>query len=155
MIDMMHKRKILFGTHRSFGPRRGATVLDLLLAGGLIFGVVFALQVAFLQLGASSRDLRRLADIREAEIAFQQLFRSTGGFGAAAQDGGCSDAGSLLETCNFSRINKRQILRDPGDGHYRVSVVPTETAFEITFALERSHDGLAAGRHTLTPVGIR
>lgn len=140
---------------RAREAHRGATVLDLLLAGGLIFGVVFALQVVFLQTGASARDLRRLMDIREAEGAFQQLYRSTGGYQAAAQDGGCDDTNGVLAGCNFSRIRTRPLLQDPGDGSYRISIVPSETTFEITFALERSHDGLAAGRHTLSPEGIR
>lgn len=152
---MQKRQKTENRNTRKRALQRGTSVLDLLLAGGLIFGVVFALQVVFLQTGASARDLQRLSDIREAEIAFQQLFRSTGGYLAAAQDGGCSEAGTLLASCNFSRISKQLSLRDPGDGNYRVSVAPTETTFEITFALERSHDGLAAGRHTLTPDGIR
>lgn len=133
----------------------GFALSDLLIAGGMIFAVVLALQIVVLRHNALQRDFRRLADMREAEVAWQRLYRTAGSYASAAE-GGCKDAGSLLETCNFGRIGySARSLRDPGSGTYRIKTPPTETTFAITFALERSHGQLAAGEHTLTEKGIK
>jgi hypothetical protein len=134
----------------------GIALLSLLIIGGAIFLVVAAFQALYTREARDLRDLRRLSDMREAETLFQQLFRETGGYLAAAQDGGCESEGALLSSCNASRINASFAhLRDPGGHAYRVAEPPTETAFRITFTLEHPHDTLGRGEHALTPEGIK
>ncbi|MFH1171721.1 MAG: hypothetical protein V1778_04240 [bacterium] len=134
---------------------KGATVLELCVAVGLIIAVLFALQVLSMQERAQTHDLRRLADMRMLEADFEQLFRTTGGYDAAATDG-CGTLEVLVSTCNFTRIGTSAAdLRDPGKAAYRVTAVPTQSTYEVTFLLERTHEGITAGKHTLSPNGIR
>lgn len=139
---------------RHTNTKPGFSVLELLIAGGALLAVVAVFQVLLMGVNASQRDLRRLADMREAETAFQRLFRSQGSFLAAAR--GCSASGSLLSSCDFSSVGmSARHLVDPGKSAYRVEAVPTDAAFTVAFRLERAHGTLAAGDHTLTPEGIK
>ena len=135
---------------------RGFAVLDLVITVSVFFLIVLGFQVLFSRSQAESRDLRRLADMREVETVFEKLFLATGGYGAASSASGCHAAGSLVSTCDFSRVNLSLAgVRDPGSSSYRVTIVPDETTYEISFSLERSHTGITAGKHILTPQGIR
>lgn len=133
----------------------GVTVLELLLFVGLVFGVVFSLQVLFRANDRSVRDLDRLTDIRNLEGAFARLSIATGSYATAARTGGCVLGGDA-STCDFSRIGMDALRwRDPGQGAYIITQAPAETTYEVSFSLEQSYAGLSAGPHVLTHEGIR
>ncbi|MBI3956438.1 MAG: hypothetical protein HY340_00405 [Candidatus Kerfeldbacteria bacterium] len=134
---------------------RGVAILGLVLAGAALLLVVVAVQMLFARSSASTRDLRRLTDMREAETLFQRLYRATGSYGAAAQDG-CATEGSALAACNAVRIGGSfRHLTDPRGGPYRVTTPPSDIGFAVSFVLEKSYGTLAAGEHVLTQEGIR
>ncbi len=134
---------------------RGATVLELLLFVGLVFIVVFAFQMVVSSKDSAVRDLERLITIRKAEVAFARLYLATGSYASAAASGGCvKDA--TLASCDFQRVGiSGGDWRDPGKENFRILEQPTDKTFSVAFSLERSHGGLAAGSHILTPEGIR
>lgn len=104
---------------------------------------------------ARQRDLVRLATVRQAEAAFRMLYLKTASFRSAAENG-CGQPNSPLATCNFTAIGwPADAFQNPAGAPLLVATPPDDEQYAITFTLERSHDGIAAGRHTLTPDGIR
>jgi len=113
---------------------------------------------AFLMLNnekAKTRDAKRLSDISRLQAAFQLLYNETASYQQASQ-GGCDQVGVLVSTCNLANyIPTIAQVKDPGRYSYRVTRVPSQEGFEITFNLEKSYGSLVAGKHTLSQSGIK
>jgi len=126
----------------------------------LIFVIVFGLLIGggFLLLNeerAKTRDAKRLADMARIQAAFEFLYNDTASYTLAAQ-GGCGQKNSLVSQCNLKQyLSSITQFRDPGKYEYSVNQVPSEESYEITFYLEKSYNDLKAGKHTLSPAGIR
>lgn len=126
----------------------------------LIFVIVFGLLIGggFLLLNeerAKTRDAKRLADMARIQAAFEFLYNDTASYTLAAQ-GGCSQKNSLVSQCNIKLyLTSISQFHDPGKYQYSVSQVPSEESYEITFYLEKSYYDLKAGRHILSPAGIK
>jgi len=126
----------------------------------LIFVAVFGILIGggFLLLNeerAKIRDAKRLADIVRIQAAFEFLYNDTASYALAAQSG-CSRENSLVSQCNLKRyLPSISQFGDPGENNYVVSQVPTGDSYEITFYLEKSYYNLRAGKHTLSPQGIK
>lgn len=104
---------------------------------------------------AKSRDAQRVADMARLQVGFLLLYNRTASYAGAAQNG-CSTANVPVRTCNLAQdFSTISTLRDPRGGDYLVTKVPDATSYEVAFTLEKGATGLAAGRHTLTPAGIR
>lgn len=100
------------------------------------------------------RDVKRLADMRIAQAAFESLFARSGSYGAAAT--GCGMVGNPVADCEFPPYGKTlAAVRDPGRYSYRVVAVPTAVSYGISFVLERDHQSIRKGRHVLTEAGIQ
>lgn len=98
-----------------------------------IFSIIIATFWFFLaEERANTRDALRLLDMRTIEQSFRQTFLATGSFHSATVPN----------------------VRDPGNFSYDFTT-QTETSFTVRFFLERTHDGLRAGEHTLTESGIQ
>jgi hypothetical protein len=126
----------------------------------LVFVIVFGLLIGggFLLLNeerAKTRDAKRLADMARIQAGFEFLYNDTASYTLAAQNG-CSQKNSLVSQCNLKQYLSSIVqFRDPGKYEYSVSQVPSEESYEITFYLEKSYNDLKAGKHTLSPAGIR
>ena len=102
----------------------------------IIFGAVIVVMAVFFSFmfmneRARVRDALRLRDMRQIEQHYQQTYLATGSF----------------RQTQFPDVN------DPGGFSY-VARQPTDTTFSVSFRLERTHDRLRAGDHTLTERGI-
>lgn len=132
----------------------GVSLVTLILLVGVI-GLVSAVNgVLLLGQQAQTRDAIRLADMARLEAAFALLSYKTSSYAQAAQ--GCPNAGDPVSQCTLGNyLPTITSLDDPGKGAYRITEVPTDTRFGVSFTLERGFGSLAKGTHTLTPDGIR
>jgi len=133
---------------------RGLSLKELIIFTALLL-LIIVLGILLLNTErARVRDAKRIADITQLRYGFEVLFNEKNSYAEAAE--GCSKEGSLASSCNLSKYlpNIKQI-KDPGKYSYVVSVVPNNDNFGISFVLERNYGRLVAGRHTLTPAGIK
>ncbi|MFA6588019.1 MAG: hypothetical protein WCT08_03035 [Patescibacteria group bacterium] len=104
---------------------------------------------------AKTRDAQRVADMARIQVGFMALFNRTASYAQAAQNG-CDAVGSPVRVCNLAQdFPSVKNFKDPKGTEYLVSKVPDATTYEITFSLEVGATGLAKGKHTLTPAGIK
>lgn len=133
----------------------GKSYLTIIVVIALVVALGVGIQVLVARDQAVARDVERLQDMRQLESSFAKLYLATGSYMSAAENG-CGTVGESVARCNFSRIQwSSEMMRDPGRYTYKIVTVPTATSYGIVFTLERSHDRLAKGSHTLTPEGIR
>lgn len=103
---------------------------------------------------AKTRDAKRVSDMTRVQAAFELLFSSTASYAGAA-DNGCSQVGSLVSQCNLTTfIPAISQLKDPGKFSYKISQVPTDENYVVTFYLEKQYGAFKAGKHTVSPAGI-
>ncbi len=135
--------------------QKGLSILSI-----IIIVVVFGATVggAFVLINnekAHTRDAVRLSDMTRVQAAFEFLYNQQASYALAAENG-CNQAGMLVSQCSlgeyYSTINQ---LEDPGKYQYKVSTVPTENEYGITFTLEKDYQNLTAGEHLLTQDGIQ
>lgn len=104
---------------------------------------------------AKTRDAKRLSDITRIQAAFEMLYNDTASYEQAAV-GGCGKKGALVSTCNVSAyLPTIAEFKDPGSSRYLITEVPSETSFGVSFQLEKAYGTMIAGKHTLTPAGIK
>ena len=133
---------------------KGFSLKELIIFTALLLGVVVFAVALLNGERARVRDARRMADMAQARYGFEILFNQKNSYADAAL--GCGEEGMLVSACALGEYlpNISQI-KDPGKYAYKVTKVPDEENFEVTFYLEKGYDNLASGRHTLSAVGIR
>ncbi len=104
---------------------------------------------------AKTRDAQRVADMARLQVGFLLLFNRTSSYAGAAQNG-CATVNAPVRTCNLAQdVKGIAELRDPQTVDYVVTKVPDASTYEISFSLERGTSAFVAGKHTLTPAGIK
>ncbi|MEK7631758.1 MAG: hypothetical protein AAB445_02715 [Patescibacteria group bacterium] len=104
---------------------------------------------------AKARDAQRVADMARLQVGFLLLFNRTSSYASAAENG-CATVNVPVRTCNLKQdFANIATLQDPRGADYLVAKVPDATTYEISFTLERGASGFAAGKHVLTPAGVR
>jgi len=138
-----------------YDNQKGITLVKLLIiiiVLGAIIGIMFIL---LNNEKAKTRDAKRLSDISRLQAAFELMYSDTASYEQAAKNG-CSQVGMTASQCNLKNyIPSINQFKDPGRYQYLVSKVPSEDGYEITFYLEKSYYNLEAGKHTLSPQGIK
>lgn len=138
----------------NYHHQKGIALVKLLIII-IIFGAVIG--IMFLLLNdekAKTRDAKRLSDISRLQVAFEFLYNDTASYEQAAQNG-CNQINILVSQCNLKNyIPSINQFKDPSQYQYVVSKVPSEDGYEVTFYLEKDYDGLKAGKHILSPLGI-
>jgi len=130
-------------------------VLIITIVVGVFVGGAFML---LNQERAKVRDAKRLSDITRLQAVFEFLYNDTASYILAAQNG-CDRVGSSASQCSLANyLPNIRNLKDPlasNKFQYLVSQVPSEDNYEITFYLEKDYQEFKAGRHILTPEGIK
>ncbi|MDD5040085.1 MAG: hypothetical protein PHY34_02960 [Patescibacteria group bacterium] len=104
---------------------------------------------------AKARDAMRLSDMARVQAAFELLFSDTASYEGAAESG-CNTKGMVVSQCNLGTyISSIAEIKDPGKYRYTVSEVPAADKYGVTFQLEKEYQDLSAGKHVLSPSGIR
>lgn len=140
---------------KSIYSQKGLSVVQLLiwvLVFGIIIGGVFIL---INQEKAKTRDAKRISDITRLQAAFEFLFHETNSYVQAGENG-CSKLNDPVSRCNLQKyLPNISDFHDPSGGNYTVTAVPEQDNYEIMFHLEKNYGNLKAGKHTLSPAGIR
>ncbi len=135
--------------------QRGSTLVNVIIIV-IVFGIVIG--GCFYLIGeerAKTRDAKRLSDISRIQAAFEILYNDTASYELAA-NGGCNQEGSPVSSCNLSAyLPTIADFKDPGSSRYLITEVPSETAFGVSFQLEKEYGTLIEGKHKLTPAGIK
>lgn len=133
---------------------QGFSLKELIIFTGLILVVIIFGVLLLNQERQRTRDAVRMADLTQVRFGFEVLFNEKNSYAEAAS--GCSQINNLVSSCNLSPYlaNLSQI-KDPGRYSYKITKVPTEKDFEVTFTLEKGYRGLAKGRHTLSAEGFK
>lgn len=134
---------------------KGLSMIQVLILVLVIFAVGAGVFLVIREDRAQTRDAKRMADMARLSAAFFELY-STEGTYATAAEGGCSEQGSSVSTCNLSAyLPDIASFKDPKGGAYTIQGVPGEASFVVLFTLERNYNFYAAGNHVLTPQGIQ
>lgn len=133
---------------------KGFSLKELIIFTALLLAVMVLGVVLLRGERARVRDAKRIADMTQIRYGFEILFNRENSYAQAAQ--GCSEAGVLVSSCSLSEfLPNISKIKDPGKYSYKVTKVPDEENFEVTFYLEKDYDSLLAGKHTLSSAGIR
>lgn len=125
----------------------------------LLFAALIALLLVFGVLltnneRAKTRDALRLADLSRTQYAFEVMFFEKNSYKEAAS--GCPKINDLVSQCALSQyLPNIAKISDPGKYQYKITKVPDDENFEVTFYLEKGHGDLRAGKHTLSNQGIK
>jgi len=140
---------------KSIYSQKGITMVQLLI-WVLVFGIIIGGGIILInQEKSKTRDAKRISDITRLQAAFEFLFNDTNSYEGAAQDG-CSKFGDPVSHCNLQKyLPNIANFRDPTGGNYVVTVLPSQDNYEILFHLEKNYDEFRAGKHTLSPAGIK
>jgi len=137
--------------NNNYGISLLQVIIIVIIASAIIGG-------AFLLLNgekAKTRDAKRLSDITRIQAAFELLYNQSASYAPSSQSG-CNQAGMLVSQCNLKQfIPTISQIKDPGSNTYKVTGVPGDQGFAISFTLEKAYGNLAAGKHTLTQNGIQ
>lgn len=127
-------------------------VLIIIITACLVIGGGFLL---INQEKARTRDAKRMSDMTRVQAAFELMFNQTASYAMAATDG-CSQTGMPVSSCALGTfLPSIGQFKDPGKYAYIVTAVPTELTYQVTFTLEKDYGTLKAGKHTLSPDGIK
>ena len=135
--------------------QHGLSVVRLLISILIVCVVIAVGFVMFNSEKAKTRDAKRLSDITRIQAGFELLHNATASYAEAAVNG-CDQVGALVSTCNLSTyIPTIAQFKDPGKYSYKISTVPSDDGYAVTFYLEKQYDTLKAGKHTLSQSGIK
>ncbi|MFH0828940.1 MAG: hypothetical protein V1907_02055 [Candidatus Kerfeldbacteria bacterium] len=138
---------------KSHKDQRGLGLVSTLLVLSLLAAFLAAVALVLSQERARVRDAHRVTDMVRVQFAFETLFREKASYKDAAA--GCPTAGSLVSACSLSTyLPSIAQLKDPGKYTYRVTTVPDDSNYGVTFTLERGYDTLVKGKHIVSRDGI-
>jgi len=138
---------------------RGFTLVELLVAVGII-GVLASISIVSVgSIRSKARDARRLADVKQVQNALELVFNDYEKYPVQATEGTykliCN--GEVADACTT----------DPDKTYMAMPVnpMPNGTAYKyksadgltysFVFTLENTTNGLAAGAHTASPTGVQ
>lgn len=134
--------------------KKGFSLTELIIFTALILALIILGVVLLNSERAKTRDAKRIADITQVRYAFEILFNEKNSYLEAAS--GCAQEGDLVSSCNLSQyLSRISQIKDPGKESYKITKVPNDDDFEVTFYLEKGHNGLEKGKHTLFSEGIK
>ncbi len=139
--------------------KKGFTLIELLVVIAII-GLLSTLAVVALgSAREKSRDVIRVADIRQIQTALELFYADNNAYpdGSGLVLGGTNTA--CLNTSGFTTANCPSpympvVPHDPSTGEYVYSVVSGTTAYTLTATLEGAVGNLAAGAVTATQNGL-
>ena len=150
---------------------RGFTLVELLVAVGII-GVLASVSVVSIgSVRQKGRDAKRISEIREIQKALEGYFSTRNSYPATGEGityslGGVggnyivfcdTDAGFQADTANCRTTFMARVPADPmntGATIYRYASVDG-SSYNVTFSLETRTGDFNAGAHTATPGGIQ
>jgi len=137
------------------GKPKGLSMIQILILVLVVFAVGSGVFLVIREERAQTRDAKRMADMARLSAAFFEMYATDGSYAAAAE-GGCSEQGSSVATCNLGQyLPDISSFKDPQGGAYVVQGVPGEGSYVVLFSLERNYNFYPAGTHALTPQGIQ
>jgi len=137
------------------GKPQGLSMIQILILALVVFALGAGVFLVIREERAQTRDAKRMADMARLSAAFFEQYLTEGSYATAAE-GGCSEEGSSVATCNLAAyLPDIASFKDPKGGAYTVQGVPGEASFVVLFTLERNYNYYAAGSHVLTPQGIQ
>jgi type II secretion system protein G len=142
---------------------KGFTLIELLVVIAII-GLLSTLAVVALNNARQkSRDAKRVSDVKQISVALELYFADNNSYptaataitlGDATHD--CFDEDGFVATCDSGGTTYMGIVPSnpsPGGAAYGYTSADGST-YSMTFTLEGSTGGLAAGSHTASPSGI-
>ncbi|MFA5030694.1 MAG: hypothetical protein WC495_03835 [Patescibacteria group bacterium] len=137
------------------GKPQGLSMIQVLILALVVFALGAGVFLVIREERAQTRDAKRMADMARLSAAFFELYSTEGSYATAAE-GGCTEQGSSVSTCNLAAyLPDIASFKDPKGGAYIIQGVPGEASFVVLFTLERSYNFYVAGNHALTPQGIQ
>lgn len=99
--------------------------------------------------------MQRISDMKNIQAAYERNFADHYTYKNTAE--GCGEIGSLVQQCSNLEVYMPQIqlLKDPGELHYLVKTVATDSEYAISFTLEYGNKILGPGEHLVTHNGIQ
>jgi hypothetical protein len=135
--------------------QKGIAIVRLLIIVAVVCVVIGGGFILLNSEKANTRDAKRLSDVARLQAAFELLYNATASYAGASQ-GGCDHIGALVSQCNLSSyIPAIAQFKDPGKYSYKISQVPSDEGYQVTFYLEKQYGDLKSGKHTLSPTGIQ
>lgn len=134
--------------------QRGAGLITTILLLTLLAAFLAAVGLLLSQERSRVRDAHRIVDMIRVQYAFETLYREKATYKDAAS--GCGAKGALVSSCALALYLPGIVqLKDPGSNDYKISQVPDDTDYGVSFSLERGYEDLAKGKHVLSKDGIR
>lgn len=141
---------------------KGFTLIELLVVIAII-GLLSTLAVVALNNARQkSRDAKRVSDIKQVSTALELYFADNNGYPTAATaitlgdtSTKCLSTGGFVATCAGTTY-MGVVPSNPAPGGAAYSYTSADgSTYSVTFTLEGSTGGLAAGAHTASPSGIQ
>lgn len=134
--------------------KRGVGLITTILLLALLAAFLAAVGLVLSQERARVRDAHRIVDMIRVQYAFETLYREKATYKDAAA--GCGTMGALVSSCALTTyLPNIAVLKDPGSGTYKVTRVPDDTDYGVSFTLERGYEDLLKGAHVVSKDGIR
>ena len=146
--------------------QHGFTLIELLVVISIIGLLSTLAMVALNTARKSSRDAKRLSDMKQLQTAMEMAYDASTGTKTYPT---CA-AASLVSACTAGSIATYMggiaNLNDPSSAtacttsstavcNYAFTTVGSATGYAVTFFLEGASGNMAAGRHTLTEAGMQ
>ncbi|MDP1709394.1 MAG: prepilin-type N-terminal cleavage/methylation domain-containing protein [Candidatus Komeilibacteria bacterium] len=142
--------------------QKGFTLIELLVVIAII-GILSTLAVVSLNNAREkSRDAKRVADTKQVQTALELFFADNNGYptgtdvvlGSATTDT-LSTGGFAADATGTTYMGQVPANPAPGGTAYTYNQTASGVSYTLTFTLEGTTGGLAAGLHTATPAGIQ
>jgi general secretion pathway protein G len=146
------------------GLKTGFTLIELLVVIAII-GLLAVLAVVSLNNARQkSRDAKRVSDVKQVQTALELYFADQNGYpvegiavtlGVSPND--CLDEDGFVDTCDAGGTTYSGVVpANPAPGGAAYSYASTDgSTYSLTFTIEGTTGGLAAGAHTASPSGIQ
>lgn len=157
MITKIKKQEL-----RSKGS--GFTLIELLVVIAIIALLTTIAVVSLNNARQKSRDSKRISDVKQVQTALELYFADQNGYpveaaavtlGASPND--CFDEDGFVDTCDAGGTTYMGTVPSnpaPNGAAYSYTSADGST-YSLTFTLEGTTGGLAAGAHTASPSGIQ
>jgi len=133
---------------------KGFTLVELLVVITII-GVLSTMTVVYLESARmSARDARRLADIKQIQLALKMYYNDLGAYPATVTPGGSIANGGTNYLLRVPTNPKPYIDNDCPDQDYQYKQLENGQRYSLSFCLGTKIDDLDAGPHAATHSGI-